>query len=129
MTLPDAERLVAGYLRARPAVTALVGARVSTELPATPVFPAVTLTRVGGLPGVAGYLDRPRIELSCWAATKAAAHALARIVEDAMLAIVGAHAIGTVTGIIEDGLGLQWNPDPDTDQPRYQFLVELYTHP
>lgn len=128
--LPDAERLVGTYLRGHADVVALVATRVSTELPANPIYPAVTVTRVGGVPSLAGYLDVARLELSCWATTKAAAHTLARTVEAALLgAPAVAHALGVVTDSRQVGDGLNWNPDEETDMPRYQFVVELYIHP
>lgn len=127
-TLPDAERLVATALRAHVDVAALVATRVSTELPKTPVFPAVTLSRVGGAPSLAGYLDVARLELSAWAATKAAAHTLARTVEAAMLTLPGTHALGVVTDVRQLDVGLRWNPDEASGTPRYQFMVECYVH-
>lgn len=127
--LPDAERLVGSYLRGHADVVALAGTRVTTELPATPVYPAVTLTRVGGVPSIANYLDVARLEFSCWAATKAAALALARTVEAAMLTLPGTHALGVVTGVVQVGEGFRWNPDEETDVPRYSFVVECYLHP
>ena len=128
--LPDAERLVADHLRADTAVAAAVGTRVSTELPKQPTFPAVTLTRVGGVPSVPGYLDGPRLELAAWGTTKGQAQSLARSVEAAMLTLVGAHALGVVTLVIESGEGLRWDPDDtfDPDQPRYQMVFDVYLH-
>lgn len=127
-TLPDAELLVTGYLRAHTDVAALVGTRVSTELPPEPVFPCVTLTRVGGVPSLPNYLDGPRIEIVCWGVTKGSAHLVARTVEGAMLQIPGTHPLGTVTGVVGDGLGLRWAPDEPDAQPRYRLLFELYIH-
>lgn len=127
---PDAERLVADHLRAASAVTAIVGSRVSTELPPQPTFPAVTLTRTGGVPSVPGYLDGPRLELAAWGTTKAQAQTLARAVEAAMLALVGTHTLGVVTLVIESGEGLRWDPDDtfDPDQPRYHMIFDVYLH-
>jgi hypothetical protein len=127
--LPDAERLVTTFLRAQPDVAALASTRVTTELPKAPIYPAVTISRVGGVPTLPGYLDVARLEVSAWATTKAAAHTLARTVEAALLAVPGAHALGTVTDARQEDIGLRWNPDEESNVPRYQFIVELYIHP
>lgn len=129
--LPDAERLVGDFLRGHTDVVALVGTRVTTALPREPTWPAVTLSRLGGVPSLAGYLDDARLELACYGATKQQAHGLARTVEAAMLTIVGVRALGTVTYVVEEGEGLRWDPDEafEPDQPRYRMLFDVYLHP
>lgn len=127
--LPDAERLVADYLRGHADVAALVTTRVSTELPPQPVYPLVTLSRIGGVPAIPNYLDNPRIEIYCWATGRQAARTLAATVQAAMFQIVGVRPLGTVTGAVEDGLGPRWDPDTRTNVPRYTLLFELYIHP
>lgn len=127
--LPDAELLVTRFLRNHPDVTPFVGARVSTELPPRPVIPAVTLTRIGGVPSLAGYLDEARLEISAWGRTKGEAEQLARTVEAAMLALPGTHVDGTVTYSVQEGVGLRWNPDDASDTPRYTMVYEVYIHP
>lgn len=129
MSLPDAEKLVRDYLVTVPAVTALAGPRVSTALPKEPPYPYLTLTRVGGVPSLPGYLDNPRIEFFSWADTKAVARALADAAAEAMVAIPGTHPLGVVTGAIETGDGLRWDPDEATNTPRYRFEVQLYVYP
>lgn len=127
--LPDAERLVVTYLRAHPDVVALAGTRVSTELPPEPTYPAATVSRIGGNPSIAGYLDVATLEVSAWAATKGAARTLAAAAEAALLDMVGTHALGVVTGVRPIGVGVHWLPDEETDMPRYRFTVEAYIHP
>jgi hypothetical protein len=128
-TLPDAELIVTTYLRGHADVAALVGTRVSTQLPPVPVLPLAIVARVGGVPSLSGYLDVARLELSAWAATKAAAHLLARTLEAVMLTLPGTRPAGVVTDVRQTDDGLRWAPDPDTDTPRYQLVFEVYTHP
>jgi hypothetical protein len=124
-TLPDVELIVTTYLRAHPDLPG----GVSTELPGEPTYPWLTVARVGGVPSIANYLDVARLEISSWASTKGAALALGRGAEAAVLAIPAAQAGAVVTGVIQVGEGLHWNPDEETDVPRYQFVVEFYVHP
>lgn len=129
--LPDAELLVTTFLRAHADVAALVGTRVTTELPPEPILPAVTVTRIGGVPSLAGYLDDARLEIAAWGAedNKRQAEQVARTVEAAMLTIVGPQATGVVTNVMQEGLGLRWAPDETTDLPRYEMTFDLYIHP
>lgn len=127
--LPDAERLVTTYLRNVPAISAYVGSRVTTELPSAPVYPAVTVARVGGVPSLAGYLDEATLDIACWGTTKVQAEELARTVEAAMLIIVGTYALGVVTDSRQMGIGLRWDVDEATDRPRYLMTWSLYVHP
>lgn len=129
--LPDAERIVAAYLRAHLDVAAAAGTHVGTALPdgEAPVWPWITVVRVGGVPSLAGYLDAPRVEITVWASTKGGAQGLARIIEAAMDEIPGAHPLGVVTEVDQTGVGLRWNPDEVTDTPRYQMIYDLYVHP
>jgi hypothetical protein len=123
--LPDAELIVTTFLRAH----ADLPGGVSTELPKEPTWPWLTVARVGGVPSIANYLDVARLEISSWAATKAAALALARGAEAAVLSLPGPQVGAVVTGVTQVGEGLQWNPDQETDVPRYQFVIELYLYP
>lgn len=124
-TLPDLELRATVFLRAHPDLPG----GVSTELPAEPTYPWLTVRRVGGVPSIANYLDVARLEISAWASTKGAAHALARTAEAAVLTFPGIRGDAVVTGVIEVGEGLRWNPDEESDVPRYQFVVEVYAHP
>lgn len=130
-TLPDAELLVVDFLRDHADVAALVGIRITTELPPNPVYPRVTVQRIGGVPSIPGFLDSPRVEIAAWADKydKSVAHEVARTVEAAMLELPGTHDLGVVTSVIQDGLGPRWMPDEPTDLPRYVMTFEFYVHP
>lgn len=123
-TLPDAELVVANFLRAHPDLPG----GVSTELPPQPSYPWLTVQRVGGIPSVANYLDVARLEITAWASTKDAAHGLARAAEAAALTLPGTRDGTVVTGVVQVGEGLRWNPDEETDRARYTFIIECYLH-
>jgi hypothetical protein len=126
--LPDAELLTVNALRANADLTALVGARVYTAIPAEPTFPLVRVTRIGGIPAISRHLDIARIQVDVWGTTKFQARTVAATAQAAIHAAIGARAEGVLTGV-DDDLGLSWQPDPETDQPRYVFGVALYLHP
>lgn len=128
MSLPDAEKLVVDYLLDVDGVTDLVGANIGPALPKEPTWPWLTLSRVGGVASLPGYLDNPRIEFLAWGATKGSARAVAGAVAAAMVAVIGTHDLGVVTAAFDAGDGLKWDPDEVTNQPRYRFEVDLYIH-
>lgn len=126
--LPDAELLTVNYLRGVSDVTALVGTRVYTEIPAQPTWPLLRITRIGGLPTIRQHLDVARIQIDAWGTTKYQARTAAATAQAAIHAAVGPHTQGVVTAV-EDDLGLTWAPDPDTNQARYTFGVSVFIHP
>lgn len=126
--LVDAELLAVNYLRATAEVAAIAGSRIYTEIPPTPTYPLVRVTRIGGVPTIRQHLDVARLQIDVWGQTKFQARTLAATVQAAMWAAVGSHAEGVVANV-EDDLGLSWSPDPDTDQPRYVFGVAVTIHP
>jgi hypothetical protein len=126
--LPDAELLVVNRLRAAADITAIVGTRVYTEIPATPTFPLLRINRVGGIPEIRQHLDVARIQIDAWATSKFQARRLAATAQAALHSLVGAHAEGVVTAV-EDDLGLTWSPDDATGTARYVFGCALWLHP
>lgn len=129
---PDVEALTCNYLRRRTDIAALVGLRVYTALPPDPQWPLITITRIGGGPDAWPYrLDQARLQIDCWADTKAQAHDLARTAQTALWAMPDvSHATGTVTHVAPDGPFL-WLPDDTypTPKPRYLFGVTVTVHP
>jgi hypothetical protein len=81
--LPDVEVLLVNWLKAQPAISAIVADRVSTSLPANPVLPALTLFRVSGGPGMP-WEDRARVQVDCWGTSRGATSVLARTVISAL---------------------------------------------
>lgn len=128
--LADAELVAVAYLRQQSDVAALVGARVSTELPANPTYPLLKVTRIMGVPAVPRRLDAAYLQVEAYADTKAQARLLAATAHAALWAATGAHAGAVITGA-SDALGLGWVPDPafTPPKPRYLFAVTLYAHP
>lgn len=130
----DDEALVCGWLTAR---SELAGVAVGDRLPDgyDGSQLVVTVARIGGAmdPGARGtWADRPRLDISCWGAGKAAAKDLAATVRS-LLAIApyddhtGAGAVWSNT--VED-VGPQWLPS--TDYPaagRYLLQYSLLIHP
>jgi len=61
--LPDLETLVVSWAKQNTSVDALISGRVSTSLPANPVFPYLVVQRVGGNPEYRDYeLDRGLVQ-------------------------------------------------------------------
>lgn len=126
----DAELLVITYLRAHSDVQAALGGQyVSSALPAEPSWPWVTVQRIGGAGfGPRGWLDVARLQVDAWADTKQNARSAAANILAALWDLPGVHTEGVVTGVEQD-LGFRWEPDPETNQPRYLFGVAVYLHP
>jgi len=127
--LPDAELVATAYLRGHEDVAPIVGARVYTELPESPVYPLLRVQRVGGVTRVPRRLDSARMQVEAWATTKQAARDLAATAHAALWDAGGHTVEGAVITGVEDVLGLTWFADPVTHRPRYLFDVVLLTHP
>jgi len=124
----DVELLTVNYLFDHDDIDALVDGRVSTELPKTPTFPHLTVTRLGGRGDYPGWLNIAHLQIDAWAATKGSASLLARTALAVLREMPGLHELGVVTHVGED-LGLTWAPDELTNQPRYLFGVAVHSHP
>lgn len=116
IAFPDAETLLVNYLEP------LLGVPVSTKIRGT--YPFVRVNRVGG-PRSNLVTDRPMVTFEAWAASTVDASDLARRAR----AYVGALAQSDVGGEwvrrVNEVVGLQDNPDPETETPRYTFTVQL----
>lgn len=126
--LPDAELLAVTALRADADLAAIVDTRVYTSIPAEPTFPLVRVVRVGGIPEIRQHLDVARLQVDAWGATKFEARTAAATAQAVLHRLVGSHDEGVVTAVVDD-LGLSWQPDAETGQPRYTLGVALYIHP
>ena len=114
------------YTLAGAGVTALVGARMHARmLPQTPTLPAITYQRVDtrrlhDLAGPDG-LPWPRMQLTCWGATPAAAYGLAAEVRarlDGFKGTWGALTIGSCLMVGERDLD-------DPDASRYAVALDF----
>lgn len=123
--LPDAEVLVVAFLAAHPDLALLHAGEVGTAL--SNERPAIRVTRLPG-PSNAPEEDTPELQVECWADTQDAASVLARSVVAASPELKGAHPEGVVAGV-EVTLGPTYQPDPDTEEPRYLLRLGLLTYP
>ena len=128
---PDAEAACGYVMR----TAGVASARVYSSVPKTPVYPIVTMSRVGGIPRERHRLDRARIQVTAWGTSKseafdvanAARIALHRMEGTALTVAGGAPVDAFVTGV-EDDLGMFWSPDEETARDRYVFGVAVYLH-
>lgn len=134
--MPSAEALVVEYLKADASIAALVGTRVSTELPSTPTFPLLTVTLFGGIEKLPRHLHDSYVQLLAWGRSsdqggKADADLLIRTAQAVMLeADTVAHSRGVVTYVrtVQDP---RWFPDDAVtpSRPRYLCEVSVTVHP
>lgn len=108
--MPDVERLVIETLQGSLDVQALVGDRVYSDLPASPVWPSVRVARIGGSVSVRPYrLERVLVQVDCWGGPR---RLTSRVAETCRAAAVqdlpGVHEVGgvgcVVTGVDAGGI-------------------------
>lgn len=135
----DVEQLISLYLRSRSEVTALVGESVYTAIPVKKDFPLVAIHRPPLGSSISGvlHLVHSVLDIDVYGGSKRFANRTAETIRAVLDApeFLGVHRdensdrIGVVTGIDFGPFG--WLPDSDftPPQPRYQFSIDLYTHP
>lgn len=127
--LPDAEALTVAFLRADDTVQGLVDQRVSTQLPAVPVFPLVLVTGITGREVIRAHLDEQVVQLGAWADDEVTAALVARAVRAVMLTAPQAdHELGAVTHT-RTVSPPRPVPDPVSDRPRYLFDMGVVVRP
>lgn len=127
--LPDATALLVAYLKADSQVNALVSGRVATKLPATPQFPSIRITRIGGVPNKV-WGDHADFQIDCWGRTELEAWQVARTAYPVLLAAPQTHSTGVLSDVSPGAPGLSWLPDTTTDPPtaRVLFGITCTTH-
>lgn len=127
--LPSPEVLAAAYLKASADVSALVGARIGTELYAG-TDPAVWLSLVTGEERFRNHLIAATLDVRSYGGSKAAADLLARTVHAVLHDMPGSHAQGVVTDVATLALPA-WSPDDGFEPPRPRYLgtYSLTLHP
>ena len=131
-TLPFIEEKLVAYLKTYTALTAITSTRISTQLPASPTFPSLRMTRVGGTPDRFGY-DHPIIQFDCYGSTQQTAMA---VVEKTFKAVMELPYVAPIQGAVNIGSAdpttpLNYLPDRDMQdaqgkpQPRYIFAVSF----
>lgn len=135
--LPDAEKTVSAYLRARSEVTALVGDRVYTAIPNSPTFPLVRLTRVGGTPVHSRplWVDEALIQVDVFGTVpgetgsggRRQIHQIAETCRAALVEMADtAHDEAVVDGV---SFGpFSWLPDDTYTPARPRFLFDVTVH-
>ena len=120
IAFPDAEAFAVKFLKSQyrsRGVTAGAGTKITDSV--TSGFTRVS--RAGG--GVRDIVtDSPLLLIECFAADTVTASELARVTRALMLA--SARLSAKVTRAV-DGDGVSFLPDPTTNNPRYQFVVQL----
>lgn len=121
----DAELLLIGLLRAMD-----VTWRVVTDLPAAmeAVLPVIQVTRIGGA-RFSSILDRPRMDIDVYAATRSAASAAGRKIQSKMPTVRGTTASGWVITDVQEELGLSWRPDRNENVRRMGLVYNLTIRP
>jgi hypothetical protein len=142
--LVDVEQAISRWLRASPAVTALAGDRIYTEIPAEKAYPMARAFRVGGGPDPHPYwLDRAEVQLDAWGGSKREAYTLLETAMRALTALTrpggrealepADQALGVLARITY--AGLIYLPDTDVParsgapRPRYLVTATATTHP
>lgn len=129
--MPDDELAILQYLRAIPEVTALIpGARITTEMPPSPVYPLALVHRAGGQALVPQAVDEPAIQVDVVGGTKAECKKAAQTIGAAILAIANDIVPEAVLSSGSEELGPQWFPDtiPNPPLPRYTARYSVVLH-
>lgn len=137
---PDIELAVVNWLRAyAPLTNATNGspvglaATIGTALPASPTWPFIVVTRLGGPIRYPGWVANPRIQIDAWADGPGGQSKARAAADTAVAAIFDMPGIRTGIVISDAGVdaGPQWLPDATLSpaRPRYSFTAILASHP
>lgn len=133
MIVVDAERLLSGWLRARPEIAAIVEDRVVTTVPNRAVFPFLKITQLAGTPVFSRplYLDEAYIQIDAYGGPKVLARQLIDLTREAMSEdFCGHHAgVGVVTSVTFGDLSYIPDDAYEPPQPRWLAMASVYTHP
>lgn len=124
ITSADSELLLIGWIRGMSLGSVV---RVVTDLPAdlASVLPVVQVTRIGGRGAHPPILDRPRLDVDVFAATRQAASDICRKIEGKLHTLRGQAASGTVITDVFVEQGSSWRPYGNPDVRRFGLFVEL----
>lgn len=115
---PDACEVVCPYLAYELGVH--VGTRVPTSRPST----FVVVRRLGG-PRLNLVADNAMLGVECWADSEQEAQDLAQLSRGLIHALRGTSQDGVAVYRITEVAGPQELPDPDSDQCRYVFTLQI----
>lgn len=128
--LPDDELALIQYLRGVPEVTALVpGARITTDLPPSPVYPVVLVQRMAGQTLTWG-VDEPALQVDVVGGAKDECKVLTQTVRAAILAIANDVVDEATLVSAYEEMGPTWLPDtvPTPPLPRYTIRFRVLLH-
>lgn len=116
----DVEGMAVAFLKSQFAARSMSDAQVATKFPASPKRLFVRVSRMGGGMRDLAY-DSPSLLFECYGDTEPNTERFSALVRGMVLA--WARLADGVTAV-RDGGGLAFLPDPDTNKPRYQFVVQ-----
>lgn len=121
ITFPDVELLMVQHLDA-----VLNDAYVCTDVPDPRPAVIVTIQRVGGIRRNL-VTDTALMSIQAWAPNKAGSYDLLKLVRAHIHAMPGNQISGSwIYKVVEVG-GPIFLPDPESEAPRYQFTVQVWT--
>lgn len=126
--LPDVVALTRSYLLTVPELVAVVGARIATKSDQTPVYPYITLQRIGGAAVIDERLDSARIQFDAWAETESDASLAIRTLRAALFAVGRTGGFVAVGGVLASAIDIQgpnWQPDTSRTPPIPRFTTTL----
>lgn len=128
--MPDVEALVGDYYRGHASITALVGTRVSTTVPAQGTD-GLQLTLVTGNEIVRTHLDEQIIDVAAWDTTKEQANLLIRTARAVLLEASRADHVRGVVTHVRTVITPRWLPDDSVNppRPRYVGTFGVFVHP
>jgi hypothetical protein len=121
--LPDAEQLVSEFLRAHPRITALIGDRVYTVLPAKAgKTPLLLVQRVGGEPPFSQplVLDIAQLQMDAYGGAKKAANGLAATARAVLTELEAHPEVASVRFH-----SFRWVPDETFSPPRPRYVFDV----
>ena len=131
--LPSPEQVAVAHLKGHASITALVGTRVATQLPAEATFPFLTVSLVTGEEKVADHLDEAILQLDAWGADKAGADLLIRTARAVMRAAPDVAHTRAVVNDVRTVSVPRWSPDTAVNPPRPRYTADvgitLHPHP
>lgn len=122
---PDVEAAAVSFLRDGLGVLA---SQVSTRVPATMPDTMVRVSLTGGTRRDQ-VTDTAQLTVEVWSVDSPTASYVARRSHALMLSAAGSVAGGVWVRKVETVGGVQFFPDPDTNNPRYQFTVRWHVRP
>ena len=125
LVTPDVEGAVVSWLRI--GLGAAVD-KVATKVPSTMPARMVRVSLTGGSRRDVA-TDVAQVTVECWLPDELSASTVARKAHGLMFSAAGMTAGAVFVRKVETVGGVQNFPDPDTNNPRYQFTVRWHVRP